>query len=144
MLARARPLLVVPLLLAACASSKVAPAPVAPPVVKPKPAEPPEVARWAALTEDLATELRTAGAACGGVALAMTTFVDAHQTELRSAFTALAAWEKATAEHLVARFYDKHFAAIEVRIDAGIRCQHDKPTAAAYDRFFAAAGLDLR
>jgi len=136
--------LLVPLLCTACASSKRAPTPVTVTVVKPKPSEPPAVVRWAELTEELAAELRAAGPSCSGVARTLTTFVGAHGAELKSTYQALAAWEQGSADQVVARFYDKLFPAVEVRIDAGVRCKHDPPTVEAFDRFFAAAGLDLR
>jgi len=139
--------LLVPLACAACASAGVAPTPspvVAPKVIAPKPSEPPAVARWAELQHDLARQLRAAGTQCASLARTMTSFVSANRAELESTSKALVAWEQATADHVVQGFYDKVFPALDVRIDAGIRCKNDKPTVEAFDRFFAAAGLDRR
>jgi len=137
--------LLAPLLFGACASAKIAPtpAPVVAPVANSKAIEPPAVSRFAELTQELAGLLRTSGA-CSGVARTMTTFVTTHGAELKTLYQELAVWERGTAEHVVAGFYRKLMPAIDVRIDAGMRCKGDKPTVEAFDRFFLAAGLDLR
>lgn len=142
---RAHAVLLALMLLSACASAKVAPTPtpVVAPVARPKSSEPALVTRFAELTQELAGQLETANA-CSGVARTMSTFVSNHGAELKGVYQALSAWEKGTAEHVVAGFYRKLLPAIDVRIDAAMRCNGDKATVEAFDRFFVAAGLDLR
>jgi len=53
----------------------------------------------------------------------------------------LGAAKTATRAQLQA-YYRKVFPAIEVRIDAGIRCKDHRGATGAFDRFFAATGLD--
>lgn len=129
-----------------CASRPEAPAPAPAPVVTPPAsvAEPPEVARWERLAGELATRLKAAGKPCGAVATAMRSFVQAHGTELAASSEALAAWEEDAPRRAVEAFHRRVFPAIEVRIDAGIRCKDDRAAVEAFDRFFQAAGLDLR
>ena len=131
----------------ACASRPEAPAPTPAPAPTQPPAfvsEPPEVARWEGLAGELATRLNAAGKPCGAVATVMRSFVQAHGTELSASSQALAAWEEGAPRRAVEAFHRRVFPAIEVRIDAGIRCRDDRAAVEAFDRFFQAAGLDLR
>ena len=80
----------------------------------------------------------------GAVATVMRSFVQAHGTELSASSQALAAWEEGAPRRAVEAFHRRVFPAIEVRIDAGIRCRDDRAAVEAFDRFFQAAGLDLR
>lgn len=130
----------------ACATTpKAPPRPIAPSAPRPAPApsEPPEVVRWAELQHELADALRPGGS-CAKVAATMGAFVERRGRELGPAFDALRKWERATPEARVRKFYERHFPAVEVRIDAGERCRTDKAAIAAFDRFFAVAGLDGR
>lgn len=126
--------------LTACASAAPAPK-IAPPVEAPRPkaSEPDDVVRWAELTRELAQKL-PATVSCATVAAVMNDFVGAH-AELRRLVDALATWERATPKFRVDSFYSKLRPALDVRIDAGIRCKNDLAARAAFDRFFAAAGL---
>jgi len=136
-----------------CASTSVGPSPsVAPgpsPVTRAPSTlapyvEPAEIARWEALSRDLAAALEAAGARCSAVASAMRAFVSARGPELSDAHQALVAWEASAPPRQVEAYHRRVFPAVEVRIDAGIRCPRDRAAVEAYDRFFQAAGLDSR
>lgn len=134
-----------------CASASLGPSPAPRPSpvtrtpARPAPyVEPAEIARWEALNRDLAAALEAAGTRCNAVASAMRGFVQTHGAELSSAFQGVAAWEATAPPIQVEALHRRVFPAIEVRIDAGIRCKDDKAAIEAYDRFFQAAGLDAR
>lgn len=136
-------------LAASCASKESAPAPEptpAPtaPVVSPQVAEPPEVQRWAELAEQLAAALGRAGKNCREVAKTVGGFVERHEAELEATSRAVMAWEATARPYVVRNFYKRIFPALSVRIDAGIRCKDDRKATEAFDRFFAASGLDQR
>lgn len=144
------PLLATLALACASASPKPTPTPAprpAPitraPTPAPPPPEPAEVARWEALSRELASALKTAGP-CSAVASTMRAFVEAHGADLSAAHRALVAWEAGAPPRQVEAFYRRVFPSTDVRIEAGIRCKDHRATVEAYDRFFQAAGLDAR
>ncbi len=105
-------------------------------------AVPPAAQRYAALTRLLARSLQRAGEDCGAVAAAVEGWTASHGAELRDLQRAVDAWESRSRRPEIDRYYAVVFPDIEVRIDAAIRCHDHSVARAAYDRFFAAVGLD--
>jgi hypothetical protein len=102
---------------------------------------PPEVARQGELSVMLADKLRGASS-CADVGRELERFTQNHRAELKETQAALVRWEKGASEHELKVYYRRVFPAIEVRIDAGIRCKDHRAARLAFDRFFAATGLD--
>lgn len=125
--------------------STQAPAPAASPqphtAMPPGSGLPPLVARHGELALMLAERLRAAKA-CGDVADALERFVERHRSELGPTVQATIAWEKVATPDALKTYYRNVFPAIEVRIDAGERCEKHLGARRAFERYFAATGLD--
>lgn len=102
---------------------------------------PPLVARHGELALTLASQLRTAKA-CGDVADVIERYVERHKAELAPTVKAVIAWEKVATPDELKAYYRNVFPAIEVRIDAGERCEKHLGARRAFERYFAATGLD--
>lgn len=102
---------------------------------------PPLVARHGELALMLASELRSAKA-CGDVADVIERYVERHRSELGPTVQAVIAWEKVATPDELKTYYRNVFPAIEVRIDAGERCEKHLGARRAFERYFAATGLD--
>lgn len=102
---------------------------------------PPEVARQGELAVMLANKLRGARS-CAAVGSELESFTQSHRAELKATQAALIRWEQGASAAELKAFYKDIFPAIEVRIDAGIRCKDHRGVRLAFDRFFAATGLD--
>jgi hypothetical protein len=137
--------------LAACASDRASrPAPSATgtatanhpaPATEPGSNLPPLVSRSGELAIQLASQIGP-GKSCGDVATSLERFVEAHRSELGPSTAAVIAWEKTASRDDLKTYYRKVFPAIEVRIDAGARCEKHAGARLAFERFFAATGLD--
>lgn len=102
---------------------------------------PPLVARHGELALMLASQLRSAKA-CGDVADVIERYVERHRSELGPTVQAVIAWEKVATSDELKTYYRNVFPAIEVRIDAGERCEKHLGARRAFERYFAATGLD--
>jgi hypothetical protein len=102
---------------------------------------PPLVARHGELALTLAAQLRNAKA-CGDVADVIERYVERHKAELAPTVKAVIAWEKVATPDELKAYYRNVFPAIEVRIDAGERCEKHLGARRAFERYFAATGLD--
>jgi len=134
-------------MVAGCASRPEQTGPTRAPTVEARPAAslkddlPPEVARQGELAVMLAKKLRGARS-CAAVGSELESFTQSHRAELKATQAALIRWEQGASAAELKAFYKDIFPAIEVRIDAGIRCKDDRGVRLAFDRFFAATGLD--
>lgn len=102
---------------------------------------PPLVTRHGELALQLASQLRGAKS-CGDVASVLDRYVEKHRGELGPTTAAVIAWERGADPDELKTYYRNVFPAIEVRIDAGERCEKHAGARLAFDRFFAATGLD--
>ncbi len=102
---------------------------------------PPQVARQGELSVMLADKLRGARS-CNDVGRELESFTQSYRAELKETQAALVRWERHASEAELKAYYKRVFPAIEVRIDAGIRCKDHRAARLAFDRFFAATGLD--
>jgi hypothetical protein len=83
---------------------------------------PPKVARQGELSIMLADKLRGAKS-CAEVGRELESFTQSHRAELKETQAALIRWERNASEGELKVYYRRVFPAIEVRIDAGVRCK---------------------
>lgn len=134
---------------AACASRGDAPpqatqaqAPVNPTTaLRPGTGLPPLVERHGELAIVLAKELKRAKS-CDDIADVLERFVQRHRGELGPATAAVIEWERSAPADEIKGYYRNVFPAIEVRIDAGERCEKHAAARLAFGRYFTATGLE--
>jgi len=102
---------------------------------------PEEVVRFAVLTRELGRALSDAGSRCARVAYALDRWTKAHGADYRALLAATDRWEAEVPLAASTRFYAVLFPAIEARVEAGIRCDRDRASRGAFERFYLAVGF---